>query len=563
MAIPAIRLEGAGKSALEVARTRLVVGAALFSLGFLALSAQLVKVSLFETAAERSRSSAAVIGTPLLRADIVDRNGTVLATNLETHSLYADARLIRTPAATAARLAAIVPGLDRAKTQFRLAGDRGFVWIRRHLTPRQAYQINRLGEPGLQFLSEQRRVYPQGEAAAHLVGFTDTDNSGIAGIEKAHEERLTADPDTPLALSLDVRFQHILRQELAASMATYTASGAAGVIVDVDSAEVVAMVSLPDFDPNRDPGRSPGDARFNRASLGIYEMGSTFKTFTIAAALDAGIVGLDDGYDASEPLRLARFTIRDFHAENRWLSVPEIFMHSSNIGAAKMALDLGGERQQAFLANFGLLNPAPVALPEVGAPMTPARWREINTATIGFGHGIAVSPLQLAAAGAALVNGGTMRTLTLLPRDAPAPGSRVISAETSRKMRQLLRLVVEHGTGSKADAPGYLVGGKTGTAEKNGAGGYDRNRLLSSFLGAFPIDSPRYVILAVVDEPQGTEESYGYATGGWTAAPVVGRVAARIGPLAGLPPRADPIVEAESPPFLVTPDGTEIRLASF
>ena len=563
MASPEIHIEGAGKNALEVARTRLVVGAALFSLGFLALSAQLVKVSLFESAAERSRTSAAVTGTPLLRADIVDRNGTVLATNLETHSLYADARLIRTPAATAARLAAIVPGLDRAKTQFRLAGDRGFVWIRRHLTPSQAYEINRLGEPGLQFLSEQRRVYPQGEAAAHLVGFTDIDNGGLAGIEKAHEERLTADPDTPLALSLDIRFQHILRQELAASMATYSASGAAGVIVDVDSAEVVAMVSLPDFDPNRDPGRSPGDARFNRASLGVYEMGSTFKTFTIAAALDAGIVGLADGYDASEPLRLARFTIRDFHAENRWLSVPEIFMHSSNIGAAKMALDLGGERQQAFLANFGLLSPAPVALPEVGAPMSPARWRDINTATIGFGHGIAVSPLQLAAAASALVNGGTMRDATLLRRDAPAPGTRIISAETSHKMRQLLRLVVEHGTGRKADAPGYLVGGKTGTAEKNGADGYDRDRLLSSFLGAFPIDSPRYVILAVVDEPHGTKESYGYATGGWTAAPVVGRVAARIGPLAGLAPRADPTVEAESLPLLVTPDGTEIRLASF
>ncbi len=562
MAAPAIHLEGAGKTALEVARTRLVVGAALFSLGFVALSAQLVKVSLFESAAERSRSSAA-IGRPLLRADIVDRNGTVLATNLETHSLYADARLIRTPAATAARLAGIVPGLDRARTQFRLAGDRGFVWIRRHLTPRQAYAINRLGEPGLQFLREQRRVYPQGEAAAHLVGFTDIDNAGLAGIERAHEARLTTDPDTPLTLSLDIRFQHILRQELAASMATYTASGAAGVIVDVDSAEVVAMVSLPDFDPNRDPGRSPDDARFNRASLGIYEMGSTFKTFTIAAALDAGIVGLADGYDASEPLRLARFTIRDFHAENRWLSVPEIFMHSSNIGAAKMALDLGGERQRAFLASFGLLSPAPVALPEVGAPMTPARWRDINTATIGFGHGIAVSPLQLAAAASALVNGGTMRAATLLRRDAPEPGARVVSAETSHKMRQLLRLVVEHGTGRKADAPGYLVGGKTGTAEKNGPNGYDNNRLLTSFLGAFPIDSPRYVILAVVDAPHGTKESYGYATGGWTAAPVVGRVAARIGPLAGLPPRSDPIVEAESPPLLVTPDGTEIRLASF
>ncbi len=562
MTTPAYHIDGAGKTALEIARTRLVVGAVLFSLGFMALSAQLVKVSLFESAAERSRTAAA-LGMPLLRADIVDRNGTVLATNLETHSLYADARLIRTPAATAARLARIVPDLDRARTQFRLASDRGFVWIRRHLTPRQAYEINRLGEPGLQFLREQRRVYPQGEAAAHLVGFTDVDNVGLAGIEKAHEARLTSDPDTPLALSLDIRFQHILRQELAASMATYSASGAAGVIVDVDSGEVVAMVSLPDFDPNRDPGRASSDARFNRASLGIYEMGSTFKTFTVAAALDAGIVGLADGYDASEPLRLARFTIRDFHAENRWLSVPEIFMHSSNIGAAKMALDLGGEHQQAFLASFGLLDRAPVALPEVGAPMTPARWRDINTATIGFGHGIAVSPLQLASAGAALVNGGTMRPATLLRRDAPEAGTRVISAETSLRVRQLLRLVVEHGTGRKADTPGYLVGGKTGTAEKNGAGGYDRDRLLSSFLGAFPIDSPRYVILAVVDEPQGTEESYGYATGGWTAAPVVGHVAARIGPPAGLPPRADPLVEAESPPLLVTPDGTEIRLASF
>ena len=562
MAPPAVRLEGAGKGTLEVARTRLVVGAALFALGFAILSAQLAKISLLESAAERSRSSAA-IGMPLLRADIIDRNGIVLATNLETHSLYADSRLIRTPAATAAHLAEIVPGLDRAKTQFRLASDRGFVWIRRHLTPRQAYEINRLGEPGLQFLREQRRVYPQGEATAHLVGFTNVDNAGLAGIEKAHEGRLTTAPDTPLALSLDVRFQHILHQELAAGMVTYSASGAAGIIIDVDTAEVMAMVSLPSFDPNRDPGRSPGDARFNRASHGIYEMGSTFKTFTIAAALDAGIVELEDGYDASEPLHLARFTIRDFHAENRWLSVPEIFMHSSNIGAAKMALDLGGDRQQAFLASFGLLSPAPVALPEIGAPMTPARWRDINTATIGFGHGIAVSPLQLASAATGLVNGGTMRPPTLLLRNAPTPGVRVINPETSRRMRQLLRLAVKHGTGRKADVEGYLVGGKTGTAEKNSPEGYDRDRLLSSFLGTFPIDNPRYVILAVIDEPHGTENSYGYATGGWTAAPVVGHVVARIGPLAGLPPRPEPIGEAEAPPLLITPDGTEIRLASF
>ena len=563
-ALAPLRLEGLGKSALEVARTRLVVGAALFMLGFVAVAVRVAEVSLPDGTAKRSRAAAtAVIGTPLLRADITDRNGVILATNLETHSIYADARLVRAPAATAARLAEIIPGLDRARTQFRLAGDRSFVWIHRHLTPRQAYAVNRLGEPGLLFLREQRRIYPQGPLAAHLVGFTDIDNRGIAGIESGLDERLTGGSDAPLALSIDIRFQHVLRQELVAAKAEFSALGAAGIILDADSAEVLAMVSLPDFDPNRDPGAAGDEALFNRVSLGVYEMGSTFKTFTVAAALDSGIVGLDDGYDASQPLRLARFTIRDFHGENRWLSVAEIFMRSSNIGAAKMALDLGGERQRAFLGALGLLTPAPVELSEIGLPLAPSPWRDINTATIGFGHGIAISPLQLVAAAAALVNGGTMRAPTVLRRDQAAPGVRVLKPETSHQMRQLLRLVVEHGTGRKAEVAGYLVGGKTGTAEKTGAGGYDRKRLLSSFLAAFPIDRPRFVVLVVLDEPQPTERTFGYATGGWTAAPAVGRVIARIGPMAGLAPRPAPEADQDSAPLMVARDGTEIRLASF
>jgi cell division protein FtsI (penicillin-binding protein 3) len=559
-----LRLEGAGKRTLEVVRTRLVMAATLFSVGFLALAVRLVEVTLLDVADSPSRAGTTVLGPALQRADIVDRNGVVLATNLESHSLYAVARLVRDPAATAARLAELVPGLDAAETERRLASRRGFVWIKRTLTPRQVYAVNRLGEPGLRFLREQRRVYPQGRLAAHVVGFTDIDKRGLAGIERRFDRALAARPGTALALSLDLRFQHALRDELAAAMAEFHAAGAAGVILDVDTGEVLALVSLPDFDPNR--AGDPGDeaARFNRASLGVYEIGSAFKTFTTAMALDTGTVTLSDGYDASEPLVLARYTISDFHGEGRWLSVPEIFIHSSNIGAAKMALDVGGERQRAFLARLGLLAPAAIELPEVSAPIAPAPWREINTATIGFGHGIAVSPVQVAAAAAALVNGGVLHPPTLVRSAAGAlpAGERVVRPETSRAMRRLFRLVVERGTGRQAEAEGYLVGGKTGTAEKSGANGYDRRRLLSSFLAAFPIDRPRYVVFAVLDEPKGTERTLGYATGGWTAAPAVGRIVARIGSLAGIAPRRPAAGEEDGEPPL-DPDDTEIRLASF
>jgi len=312
------------------------------------------------------------------------------------------------------------------------------------------------------------------------------------------------------------------------------------VVLNVHTGEVLALVSLPEFDPNRLADAS-ADALFNRASLGVYEMGSTFKTFTMAMALDLGTIDIGGGYDATEPLRVARFVIRDDHPKRRWLSVPEIFIYSSNIGAAKMARDVGGAQQKAFLDRLGLLQRAGLEIPEIGRPMWPEPWREINTMTIAFGHGIAVSPVQLASGVAAIVNGGLVAPATLMRHQAgePMAGRRVIAAETSAVMRRLLRAVVTRGTGGKADVPGYAVGGKTGTARKVGDGGYRRGALISSFVGVFPIAAPRYVALAILDEPQGNESTMGFASGGWTAAPVVGRVIARIAPMLGVSPQEE------------------------
>jgi cell division protein FtsI (penicillin-binding protein 3) len=332
-----------------------------------------------------------------------------------------------------------------------------------------------------------------------------------------------------------------MTQELGAAMTEFGAIGAAGMVMDVASGEVLAMVSLPSFDPER-PGAAPADSRFNRASLGLYELGSVFKIFTVAMALDEGVVTLRSGYDTSKPIRVARFTINDFHAKNRWLSVPEIFMYSSNIGAARMAIDTGTVAQRSFLDRLGLTRPASIELGEVGTPMLPTPWREINTMTVAYGHGLAVSPVQFTSAAATVVNGGAFRPATLLKRapGAPSGGTRIMDRDTSLKMRRLLRLVVRRGTGRKADAEGYRVGGKTGTADKLVNGRYARNARIASFLGAFPMDAPRYVVFAMIDEPKGIERTHGYATGGWVAAPVVRAVIERIGPMLGVAPvRAD------------------------
>jgi cell division protein FtsI (penicillin-binding protein 3) len=348
-----------------------------------------------------------------------------------------------------------------------------------------------------------------------------------------------------IQLSLDARVQFILHEELTRVISDFSAKGAAGIIMDVTTGEVVAMVSLPDFDPNHpgttDPKVSPADAKeriFNKITLGDYEMGSVFKIFNTAMALDSGVTSMTKGYDASHPIHIGRFTIDDYHGKHRWLSTPEIFMYSSNIGSAHMAVDAGGERQRSYLARLGLLKPAPIELDEVAKPHFPKQWREINVMTIAYGHGISVSPLNAIAAVSAIVNGGVLRAPTLIkrPPGTVPPGEQVVSAKTSEQMRKLMRLVVEYGTAKLAAAPGYVVGGKTGTAEKNSGGRYQQKKLLSSFIGAFPMHEPRYAILALVDEPHGTKASHGFATAGWTVVPATSRIIQRIAPILGVPP---------------------------
>jgi len=551
--------------AIETSRTRLLVTAAVFAVLFLALTGRLAQVTLIgggEPALTRTA------GPPVLtagRADVVDRNGVLLASNLATASLYADPRRVLDPDEAAGKLARLIPKLGYPTVLAKLKSAASFVWIKRNLTPRQQYAVNRLGLPGLGFQSERHRVYPQGRLAAHVVGFSGIDNRGLAGIERYFDDRL-GDPRAAgrgaLELALDVRVQHAMREELASAVADQRAAGGGGLVLDARSGEVLALVSLPDFEPNRIDA-ADDEARFNRVTQGVYELGSVFKAFTMAMALDGGMA-LSHGYDATNPIRVARFVIRDLHAQRRWLSLPEIFIYSSNIGAAKVALEVGAARQQSFLEGLGLLRRADIELPEVGLPLYPARWRDINTMTIGFGHGIAVSPLHLASGVAAVVNGGVLMPATLLKRrkGEAVTARRVMSPRTSATMRRLLRLVVEQGTGARASAPGYLVGGKTGTAEKPGAGGYRQDELISSFVGAFPITAPRYVVFVMLDEPKGTKATHGFAGGGWTAAPVVSRVVSRVAPMLGVEPVDEAGPEVRRALGLPAEAGTA-KLASF
>jgi len=550
-----LTLDGDTKRTLELGHTRLMFGGALFLMAFLGVALRILDVAAFgaiESAHIAASPSAEAVTD---RADIVDRNGVLLATSLATASLYADPAQLRNPQEAATALLGVLPDLDAAELRTRLAADSRFEWIKRNLTPRQQYEVNRLGIPGLYFKSEERRVYPQGALTAHIVGFTDIDNNGIAGIEDSFDDVLKA--GQTVRLSIDLRVQHILRDEVSRAIEEFSAIGGAGVVLDANTGEVLAMVSLPDFDPNM-PGRAGPDQRFNRVTLGIYEMGSTFKVFSAAAALDSGAVAMSDAFDARHPLRVAGYTISDFHPENRMLTLPEVIVYSSNIGAALIAEKLGTDRQRAFMDEIGMLSRTGIELPEAGEPMFPSPWRPINTMTIAYGHGIAVSPLHLAAGIAAMVDGGVMRPATLIRRNADEvpDGLRVIKPETSVMVRQLLRLVVEKGTGKKADVPGYFVGGKTGTAEKIGGQGYSTNARMASFVGAFPIDDPRYVVLVMVDEPKPNATSYGYATGGWVAAPAVGRVVQRMAPLLGMAP-APAGAPATADPLLLVAKGSE------
>ncbi len=540
--------DGPAKRALDSCRHRLSAVSIVFLVMFAGVAMRLVQVTLLpgNIAVPKIARFHPVPPPPPGRADIVDRNGKLLATTLESPSLYADPRQIVDPAEVTRKLAAALPGLDRTELFAKLTSKKGFVWVKRHLSPDEEYAVNQLGIPGLQFEREERRVYPYGNLLSHVVGYTGIDDNGQAGIERGLDDQLRGRQE-PLQLSIDLRLQYILHEELQRVIDDFTARDGAGLIMNVNTGEVLAMVSLPDFDPNhpnmRDPNHPdiPASQRmFNRVTLGDYEIGSMFKIFTTAMALDFGATTMTGVFDATHPIHIGRFTIADYHGKHRPLSVPEILMYSSNIGEAKIALAVGAARQQEYLRRFGLLTSPALELKEIGRPHfpDPAHWREVNVMTIGFGHGISETPLQLASAASALVNGGVLRPATLVklpPGDAPQ-GRQVISAETSEHMRKLMRLVVEYGTGMMVKAPGYVVGGKTGTANLVVGGRYSSDRVRSSFVGVFPMTAPKYLVLVMLNDPHGTKASYGFATAGWTAAPAVGRTIVRIAPLLGVQP---------------------------
>jgi len=524
-----------------------------FSALFLAITGRLVYLGVApnEQVGLRRATSNAISAA---RPDIVDRNGEVMATDIRTVSVFAEPRRILDKDEATELLTAVLPDLDAKDLRDKLGTKKGFVWVKREITPRQQAEVHRLGIPGVGFVPENKRVYPNGTAAAHVLGFANIDNVGIAGMEKYIDSQGLQDLNgaglateasdlKPVKLSIDLRIQHLLRDELSKGLERFKAIAAAGAIMDVNTGEVLALVSLPDFDPG-----NPVDAlekdRINRMNVGVYEMGSTFKALTIAMALDSGKANINSSYStAGGMMRFGRQVIKEYHGTGRTLTVPEVFLKSSNMGTIKMALAVGVEGHKAFLKKMMQLDRMTTELPESAAPIVPQRWGEINTATIAFGHGLAVAPLQALTAVAALVNGGYLMKPTFLKRteeEARQVSTRVIKPETSEALRYIMWLNGEKGSARKASVEGYFVGGKTGTAEKVINGRYAKNKNFTTFTAIAPSDKPKYLFLAIYDEPKGYAESGGYSTAAWNAGVTTGKVIERAAPILGLNPRFDP-----------------------
>jgi len=541
-----------GRDANRGAKARARVGLAIMAFAVV-YSIIAVRLVMFAVVSDSRTVHRVVSGDAIAtaRPDILDRNGEVLATDVRVPSLYAEPRRLIDVDEAVELLTADLPDLDATELRERLSSKRGFVWLKRDITPDQQSEIYHQGLPGIGFLNENKRDYPNGAEVSHVLGHVNIDNQGIAGIEKwldgqglaaLHMAGLATDRlQTPVQLALDLRVQHALRDELIKARAKYSAIAAAGVVLDVRTGEIVSMVSEPDFDPNN-PREALDPTRINRLTTGVYEMGSTFKAFTVAMALDSGKVTLKSMFDAHNPMHYGKFDIHDFEPMQRALSVPEIFTYSSNIGAAHIAMAMGIDAHKAFLKKLGQLDRLRTELPESAEPIVPKRWGELNTITIAFGHGLSVAPLQAVMGIAALMNGGILLPPTFLKRseaEAQSLGKRVIKPETSAMMRYLMRLNVEKGTASKADVPGYYIGGKTGTADKVVFGRYSNTKVLTDFMAVLPADQPRYLLLIMLDEPHATPESHGFKTSGWNAVPTGGAVVARIAPLLGIQPRLD------------------------
>jgi cell division protein FtsI (penicillin-binding protein 3) len=516
-------------------RSRIAVAAFFCATMFSLIAVRLVDVMVLGGGS--GRGGYAVAAAHPMRADLVDRNGALIARDLPVSDLYAmPANFWDTD--EAARDLAKVTGADETHLKEAFAAKRGYILVQQGLTPDKRDAVVRLGLPGLTFESGYKRYYPSGRIVSHAVGQVDTDDHGVSGLELGLENRVRAPDAGPIQLSLDMRIQYVLEHEIEAASHAFRTKAAGGIVLNVHTGEVLALASLPDYEPNL-RRLDTGDSIRNRMTQDVYELGSIFKIFAFTQAIEDNTIRLDEPFEVGKPYRLGRYYIHDFERLGPTLSAAMVFAESSNIGTAQIELRSGPTKQKPFLRKLGLLDPLRTELPEVASPLYPRHWEEIESATIAYGHGISVNPLAFAAAAASVVNGGTMVRPTFLKHGEIQHGERIISEETSRTMRKLMRLVVTDGTGTKADVPGYDVGGKTGTAEKAENGSYAHHLLISSFCGVFPIDDPQYLVFVLLDEPHGNKQTGGFATGGATAAPAVGRVIARIAPLLGVK-RIDP-----------------------
>ena len=538
-----IVIDGMAKSRGGAGRTRIVMTMAVFFAIYAVIAGRLVWFGMQELEQGGPGPSRVTASRP----DIVDRNGQVLATDINTASLYAEPRRIVDADEALEKLLTVLPDLDMEQNYNRLRSDAGFIWLRRQLSPRQQQAIMQLGIPGIGFRTEKRRFYPGGPTAAHILGLVNVDNKGIAGMEKYIDDHGLADLQAsglavardlePVRLSIDLRVQHIVRDELERAMERYKAIAAGGVVLNARTGEILAMASLPDYDPNN-PYNAQEKDRLNRMSAGLFEMGSTFKGFTVAMALEKGTANLNSRFDATAPIRIGSQVVRDFHGKGRVLTVPEVFIYSSNIGTARMAETVSAEDHRAFFRKIGLLDRMQTELPEVARPTEPSVWRRIHQITISFGHGVATTPLQTAISGAAMLNGGRLIQPTFLPRteeQAMAAATQVISPRTSAMMRYLFRLNVEQGSGRRGEVPGYFVGGKTGTAEKVVNGRYVSGKRFNAFLAGFPANDPDYIVLAILDEPQPEKPGAG-ATAGINTTQMVSAIVRRSAAMLGVKP---------------------------
>ena len=535
-------------------RIRIFFVLALFGFAFVVLSLGATWAAVFSNA---GRGSAYLASTAGARGDLVDRNGQLLAVDLTHYALYVDPREVWDAKATRAALAAALPQVPAKRLDKAIRGDRR-AFILGGLTPDQKDALFNLGLPGVAFEEQARRVYPLGATASHFVGFVDGGGMGLAGAERALDQSVrdaaAKGPDGATALSVDLRVQAALEDELRKAAIEFQPKGAVGIVTNVHTGEILGMASYPDFDPNQ-PGLASDSARLNRAAAAVYEMGSTFKAFTVAIGLDTGVATPSSTFDATVPYKLGYRTIHDYHAARKVLTLVEVFQHSSNIGTAKLAVGVGADRLSRYFTTLGLTKPAKVELAESAYPLTPRKWDEDAVASTSFGHGMNVSPLAMSRAFGALLNGGTLPPLTIrkLAHGVRPEGERALSEETSAQMLQIMRANVTGGSGGKADVPGLSVGGKTGTGEKYDPSikGYNHQRQVSSFAAVFPTEGPleadRYFVLILLDEPKGNARTFGFSTGGWVAAPAAGKVIERIAPFLGVKRQADILTLAGQP----------------